>query len=142
VNERVRLRFVRTKRLNSWEEGLYKATAELLQLDVLKSSYLKEIIEQVHASGPYMAITRDTVFMHARPHEGVKQPFVAFLHTEEPVAYFGRQIRHYFVFGAKDDHTHQQLLSYVSRFVTAMKEDPALIEEEAFVKWFNQKTAS
>ncbi len=113
-----------------------------MQLDVLSSAYLKEIIEQVHASGPYMAITRDTVFMHARPHEGVKQPFVAFLYTEEPIGYFGRQIKHYFVFGAKDDSTHQKLLSHVSRFVTAMKEDPSLIDEEAFVKWFNQKLAS
>ncbi len=136
MDERIRLHFQEVDELETWEEGLYKATAELLQMGVLTSIYLKEIIEQIHQSGPYMAITKETLFLHARPHEGVKKPFIAFLRTERSVDYFGKGIKNCFVFGATDDKTHQKLLSLVSRFVTAMVENPSLIDGEAFLRWF------
>ncbi len=141
MDERIRLHFQKVDELETWEEGLYKATAELLQMGVLTSMYLKEIIEQIHRSGPYMAITKEPLFLHARPHEGVRKPFIAFLRSKRPIDYFGKDIKNCFVFGATNDKTHQNLLSLVSRYVSAMVENPSLIDGEAFLKWFRTEEA-
>ncbi len=134
--EDIRLHAEIVERLDSWEEGLYKSVSPLLQVGVLTSMYLKEIVEQIHKSGPELALTKDTVFLHARPHEGVEIPFIAFLHTEEPVQYFGRPIHNYFVFGAKDDDTHRKILARISQFVSLMRDDSSLIDEARFIRWF------
>ncbi len=137
--ENLRLHSEHVERIDSWEEGLYKATAPLLQANVLTSMYLKEIVEEVHRSGETLALGKEVVYFHARPHEGVNENFIACVHTEEPVRYFNQPIRHLFVFGAKSDAEHREILSLTSRYVSAMREDSSLKEEARFIRWFKSR---
>ncbi len=105
--------------LKSIEEGVFKATAVLLLSGVFSSMYLKNVLEELYASGPYMLISADTILCHARPNSHVYEAFVSHLETKEPVRYEGRDIRHLFVFGATSNDEHRRLLSRISRFISS-----------------------
>ena len=120
-----------------WEEALYQTASTLLYEKVLSATYLKDIVEQINKTGEYMAITHNTVFWHARPcDEAIRKNFIAYGHLDHPVPYFGKEIKHVFVFGAQTDKRHQELLKRLSVFVADAMTHPEYYQEEAMKKYF------
>ncbi len=139
MDVKIRFSFSKVKKLYSWEQGLYKATQEFLQTGVMSSLYLKDVVDEIHKSGRYMVITKDTAILHAQSYATIKEPFICYLYSQQSVHFFGKHIHHIFVFGAKNPENHQWLLSTLSYFITALREDASLIGEEAMAKWFKQQ---
>ncbi len=123
--------------LDNWEEGLYNATQEFLNNGVFSSFYLKEIVDVIHQHGPYMAITEDTVVLHAQKFDYVNTPFIAYLYAENSVHFFGKHIHHIFVFGADNEPNHLTLLSTISFFISELKDNHTLKSEDAMIKWLH-----
>ena len=137
-----RFSFIRTEALDSWEEGLYKATREFLHAGVLSSYHLMDVVDVIHKSGRELAITKDTVILHAQSYDHVNEPFIAYLYTRQSVHFFGKHIHHLFVFGAKSPQQHQTMLARISYFITALQEDDSLKDEAAMVKWFKKQATA
>ncbi len=119
MGKKIRFSFEKVPTLDTIEEGLYKATKELLLAGVFSSMYLKDITEELSQSGAYMLVSKDTVLLHARPSKNVKESFVAYLYTDKPVTYYQKPIQHIFVFGGVDASNHQALLSLVARYISS-----------------------
>jgi len=135
--KKIRFSYVKENALESFEEGLYKATNTLLTEGVFESFYLKEIVDVIHKHGPYMAITEDTLVLHAQRYEYIKEPFIAYLYSEKSVQFFGKSIHHMFVFGAKDEKNHLNILSTLSHFITELKESNTLNSETRMKQWLS-----
>lgn len=116
---KIRFSYEKVDRLDTIESGLYKATKELLFAGVFNSMYLKDVTEELSRSGAYMLVNKDTVLLHARPSKNVKEAFVAYLYTEEPITYYQKAVQHIFVFGGKDTQDHQALLSLIARYIAS-----------------------
>ncbi len=138
MNLKVHVSFEKLNTLDSIEEGLYKATQSFLFKGVLNSMYLSEVTEELSKSAAYMIIREDTILLHARPSSHVKEPFVAYLYTEKPVLYHQKNLKHFFVFGAKDNQAHLNLLSSLVRYIS--KSDT--YDKESLYRHFNPEEDS
>lgn len=98
--------------VTEWRELVRMASAPLIELGNISSSYTDAMIKIIEDYGPYMMLAPGVIVLHARPVDGVKSLCLSMLVLRQGVVIdekFG-EIDIAFVLGAVDDHAHLNAL--------------------------------
>ncbi|KHE71964.1 PTS sugar transporter subunit IIA [Halobacillus sp. BBL2006] len=101
--------------VDSWEDGIQKAAAPLLQSGSITPKYIDDMIENVNTNGPYIVIVPGIAMPHAKNEDSVVKTSVSYLKLEEPVQFpKNKEVRTFFVLAAEDSTGHLDLISDLS----------------------------
>lgn len=98
----------------NWEESIKLSSSTLLKENVIKESYVRKMIDNVHELGPYIVIAPKIALAHARPEDGVNEIGLSLLISKKSI-HFSEKDEHsanlIFTLAAVDSDSHLTLLS-------------------------------
>ena len=116
------------KKINSWQEAIYRVSEPLLKEKIIEKSYVQAMIDNVLNYGDYMVIVPNVVMPHARPEDGVNKTGVSILKLEEPLL-FGKSkyVSMLICLASVNSSSHLQLLQQISALIDEEEKVSALL---------------
>lgn len=130
---------VTTDQVDSWEDGLYQAAHEAYSRKVITALYLKDVVDMVIEEEGKLVLNDDTVLWHATPSEQVRKNYVGYIGVKQPFMYYGKPIKHAFVFGAQTYKDHLSMLKWITQFVMDASVNKKLYQEIPMEDYFETK---
>lgn len=106
--------------VQNWQEALYVTSKPLLNMGIIKKSYIDRMIASVNQYGPYIVIAPGIALGHARPGNDIRHTAIA-LATLDPAINFGNKINDpvdiVIILAASNNNDHLELLQKLVKFL-------------------------
>lgn len=92
-----------------WEDAVRKASQPLVDLEMVTSAYVDDIVRGVNVLGPYIVIAPGVALPHARPESGALRPALGVVTLSRPIPFGSPDndpVRFLFPLSATDNDGH------------------------------------
>lgn len=106
--------------INNWEGCIEKVGEVLEKEDVMNHQYTKDMISLVKELGPYIVVTKNIAFAHARPNGNVNKNAIGLITLKEGVNFgnkYNDPVDIVFAIAAKSDEDHLQLFQILAEYL-------------------------
>lgn len=104
-----------------WKEAIQTAAAPLLEAQHISEEYVRAMIQNIEAFGPYVIIGPGIAIPHARPEQGVYQVGMSLLKLEQPTYFLDKEehkIQLIICLAATDATSHLKALAQLTRLLS------------------------
>lgn len=100
-------------KVNSWKDMIYLAGAPLLQANLIKKTYLDDIVNVIEQYGLYCECLNGILVAHAKPDHNVVQPILSLAVFHQPLVIdkWQKTITGVFILGVIDKESHAHAFS-------------------------------